>query len=301
MNSTALKPISVSRKNDAVIAVIQNNTTHTIEIEGINHAAEILLGYTHDELSGSTIGQILPEEIIEDINSYIEFEPGGDDLAAVLGRMPHFFIKDKEGHKVPVALKVFYTIADTAGVPRYELLMRDNSRQELLSKIRANSNVIEEIGLADSESTHQTLDAICHYMNDHMLEASFAIMHLDQFDTLNDLYQNNQITSILKETKARFEECCRKDDIITYLGNGTFGIVLFDCSTNNAQIVLNRLRLAIESPQFNPGMNANTTITTSTCYMPVNPNFASESIINTCTSTLEKNKNLQSNCVLSAL
>lgn len=285
MNISPLKALSVSRQHDAVIAVEQNNSSKNIKIEGINLAAEKLLGHPHNEMTGQLLTDILPEHIKESIESFVEYDNNSADLANVLNHMPHFSIIDKKGHIVPVSLKVFYIMANSANSPRFELLIRDHSRIELINRIIKESPVTPSLDIPNTEGSEFIINEIISYTQNHMLEASFATIAIDQIDTLTD----PQKEVILPSLRNQLNRYCRQEDTLTYLDNNIFGLFLLDCGANNATIPLERLRSHVESTPLQLEDGTELSVTISTSYIEINPEMLAHIHVQTCLNKIKEN------------
>lgn len=296
MNSPYLRPLSVSRKHDAVIAIQQNNEAKTLEIQGLNNAAEKLLGYPHTDLQGISLYDILPPDISDDIQSFIEFDNNGKDLASVLNHMPHLSITDKEGHIVPVAHKVFYIMANSVNMPRFELLIRDQSRIELIERITKNTSKDTLLTLPNLQGTTYIGTQLTDYMQHHMLEATFASICIDNYDTLTATDRER----ILPIVRDRLLRVCRQDDQLTVLDNGVFGLFLLDCGTSVAQIPLNRLRSRLESSPIKLDENTSIPTTITAYYAGLEVHDNAEQVVQHCLNSLRQRDAQHVNCVFHA-
>lgn len=247
--------ISAKRKNDAVITVCQNNIDGVVEIEGLNKAAERLTGYSSAELADKNLQMILPEHIKELLKSYLEYEEIGQDLASVLRKIPQFHILNKEEVEIPVSLKVFYVIASHSEKPQFELLMRDITLHKKMEEFKQQINDLQQdkndidaqTGLPSLTSFRTNLELIHSFVKEHSLEASLSIVKMDQSDVFEQQYSQQESTSILKHVYSLVGQSLRKGDITGYLGGGNIALALFDCNAENTKVVLNRIRMIIES------------------------------------------------------
>src|SRR5271170_3171029 len=76
------------RKDDYVIIVCQRNDTRRLEIQALDPALALLLGYGMQEVT--LLNTILPAHINELIADYLEFGSEGNDLSAVLSKVRDF-------------------------------------------------------------------------------------------------------------------------------------------------------------------------------------------------------------------
>lgn len=230
--------ISVSRKNDAVIFVCQDNENQVVYIQDLNAAAEQLTGYTKKDLAGKPIAFILPPAIREILHSYLEFESGGKDLAAVLGKTRKVHIIGHEGRLVPVNLKVFHTVS-TANDLHFQLLLRDNSfgeKMESLKEALYGNNDIPDKGFFE-----RCLKQVLASIADKKITANFALLSICDYPMLKGSLSDKSFVALLGEINNRYHTTSRLDDAIGYLGDGKIGLLIIDCAPENLIIVLERI------------------------------------------------------------
>lgn len=303
--------ISAKRKNDAVITVKQNNDNKTVDIIGINSAASRLLGQTPENLVQKPLQVILPDELSDDLVSYVDFEFGGNDLASVLRKMRKFQLVGKDGNTIPVSLKVFYVLSDDLN-PHYELLMRDTTLLERIEALRDKLMSIHKdkaaaldtkTGLANAQLLTNTLSHIVEFIKGYAIDISFALMNIDKLANLSQKYEGETESNILRAIGAIAEQTCRNEDLVGVMGNGTIGIILFDCNATDAQVVLNRLRQAVGTTQIKPyefEEKPLINVTSSFAFAELTGNHNIQELLNSCKASLDKAEKAGGNRVVQA-
>lgn len=241
--------ITARRRNDAVIAVCQKNDEAQVEIEDINNGAEFLTGYPKAELQGKPFSVLLPKNLKEIVESYVEYEQGGNDLATVLKRAREFSILDKSGHDIPIHLKVFYVPGSDKN-PRFELLMRDMTLQEKIDAIKVklieeqHSNAVTDIDtdLPNAEFLRSYVNTVHDFIESQRVEAVLVTMHIEIFYDSIVNYGKLAGDQLVKTLGGRAKSSARAEDAITYLGDGVLGLLLFDCDAPNAPYAINRIK-----------------------------------------------------------
>lgn len=287
--------ITARRRSDAVIAVCQRNDESEIEIENINGGAEFLTGYPKSELQGQSLSVLLPPNLKDIVESYVEYEAGGNDLAAVLKRAREFSILDKTGHNIPISLKVFYVPGQDKN-PRFELLMRDMTLQEkmdiikaqLIEEQRTNTVVDVDTDLPNAEFLRYYVNTVHDFIESHRVEACLIVMHAENFyDTIvaNGKLSGDQLMKVLGE---RAKGATRAEDAVTYLGDGMLGLLLFDCDAKNAPSAINRIKIKmlIAPVEVKAGIEVSTTLNTVYHQLLLEDSF--DSVIKLCTGAIEK-------------
>lgn len=290
-----MQPISAKRKNDAVVTICQNNQKKAVEILELNRAAERLTGYSADKLMQQPLALILPDDVKEQLESYVEFDTTGEaDVASVLRKVLHFNIKNHQGKIVPVSMKVFYVLSEDAN-PRYELLMRDvtlqNHLEELKTRFHASKEKDETTGLASAATIEDGLSLLADAMQQSSIEATFTLMKVDNLDQLTTENDPDSEAHILKEAGKSIIAACRTEDIVGYLGNGLIAAILLDCNTEDAKVVLNRIRMKAESTPIttnaaNP--DKRTSISISIGFAEIATNSTKDTLVEHCQAALDK-------------
>jgi GGDEF domain-containing protein len=298
MTKGKLVAISASRKNDAVIAVKQDNNERDLLIQGINTGAETLLGYPSSDLRGQSLFSILPEDVCEDIESFLEYEPGGNDIGRVLRKMRNFSLLMKSGEALPLVLKIFPLATEDYQNPTFELLMRDKSVQVLHDRVNdeLETNENPSTGLASKEAMLPILGHATQYMRQHPeAECTFAVMELNDIAGMSKTSET--YVRILQTTRKDFTDCCRTDDVIVNLGDARFGIILFECSQENAKLVTNRLRMKVANNPVVGENNQQISLTCSIAYTRIEGNKSREEPFRYCNKVLDQHQHEAGNRV----
>lgn len=294
--------ITARRKNDAVIAVCQKNDEERIEIEKVNRGAEFLTGYPDAELKGKPFVIILPSNLQDIVESYVEFEPGGNDLASVLKRTREFHIRDKKGQEVPVSLKVFYVPGEDKNA-RFELLMRDITLQEKMDLIKAqlieeqHSNLITDVDtdLPNAEFMRFYVNAVHEFIESNNVEATFVTALAESY--YDTIVSQGKLAGdrLMKTLGERANSSARAEDAVTYLGEGVLGFLLFDCSAENAPAALNRIlgKMLQTEIEVSEGVTVDTYV--NTVYHQISHEDSFETIVQLCYDALNQTSESEGN------
>ncbi len=284
--------ITASRKNDAVIAVCQNNSTKQIEIQKVNPAAAELTGYGKSELEGKLFTDILPDNIKETLDSYVEFDNSFNDLAHVVNRAMKFQILTRDGDVLPIGIRAFH-VPGASQNPCFELLIRDISLQEEMKKIREqlqadkqNADIDPDTGLPSIDFMAQYMEAVRSFLETHRIDATFALMELSVYDMINQNYGEDAANEAVSTVGERFRAVCRAEDAIAYLNDGIFGVLLFDCSGVNAKSVFNRITNKIANPAIRIRGHGELNLNTYVAYHQMRGDEPVEDVVNYCAEQL---------------
>ena len=175
--------MSAKREKDAVIMVCQDNLRRGIYIEGLNHAAEELLGHKEEELIEEKIDKILSGNVLRTIADGVEYSDFGEDLGNVLHKIRYIHVLDENMEPKKVESKIFPT-ATSDNRMHYEILLRDMGMKEkfihfnqhlmnTISKSNDNSDIMEVKSLTD-------MDNILHFFKQEQITGAFCLLGIDQ-------------------------------------------------------------------------------------------------------------------------
>ena len=259
--------MTAQRQDDCVIAVCQDNAQKSIIIEGLNKAAEGILGFSEAELKSSPLQNVLDTYSVDTINNYVEYDDLGQDLASVLNKARNFAIKDKNSNIKKVRIKVFY-VTSTDQNPRFELLIRDISIAEKLQifcdEYIAQHNITykthPEFQIIDENASRELIKIITLFRNQHNINAVFGLLSANR--TIN--LQNNQL--MLKKITDCLSKACRKDDIVGYFGDNKLMFVLLGCEQANSYNAVQRICKIVQSELQDINLQFGSNISISTGY-----------------------------------
>lgn len=300
-----MNSISAKRKNDAVITVCQDNTRKQLIIESMNNAAERLTGYQSSEVIHQLLSTVLPPHINEAVEGGLEFDTAGHDLADVLRRINHFEIITKDGKDIPVSLKVFYVVSSHMGKPEFELLIRDvtvlrkiDELKERVKQQRSGKALNQKLGIPEKDIFLESLGLVHNATIQHTIEASLAMFEIDHVKEHRAEYSAEVGEDIMKSVCDLVIENLREGDLLGYLGNDVFALLLLDCNADDAQAVLNRIRMTIESAIFESVHLTKRLVTSlSMGYTQISPEKEPKALLETCEKALAKSKKSGGNTI----
>lgn len=279
---------SASRKSDSVISVCQHNNAKMVRITGANRSAEEIIGYKLQQIYDHDFNDLLPQDLKEHIEEYLDFEDQYYDLAKIISRTRNFRLKAINGREVPVEVKVFYTLSNGTS-PCFDLLIRDLSlkkemedyRIKLQSERSALSNIIYD---NEKEFLFQEIALVSYFIKKYPIEALFAVFSVNNFDVHSRKLGDN-IADFIQEIKDRFNSSTRIDDSIHYIGNGCFAAIFFDCPYEFAKNVLVRIKWKLSSQEF-VIEEERLTISLSAAYSNLNSELEPDQMVISCERAL---------------
>ncbi|PIR39104.1 MAG: hypothetical protein COV35_04380 [Alphaproteobacteria bacterium CG11_big_fil_rev_8_21_14_0_20_39_49] len=290
--------LSAKRKGDALITIRQHNNNKVVEVVGMNPAAEKLTGYKPEELVGGRIASLLPDRINESLEENIEFEDPSYDFASVARKIPNFQVKNKNGKKIEVSMKIFYLTSKNPTVQDYEILLRDI---RLIKKIEELKNEIASEmngrGSTDISTLMHAYNTAYKFIAEDPIEVTFVTLGIDNFSKLAS-HDEMTVSKVINKYTDIIKKTCRNEDIAAHIENGVIGLVLLDCNTQNAKdVIINRIIDNISSKTIGlfDGTEFNTTLTV--CYTQLIADDNPTDIFNACIDKTLYNQQLGGNSI----
>ncbi len=242
------------RKNEGLILICQNNEDQSLVVFAANARACEITGHTEEYFKGRSLAELVPKDIRESLEEYIEYEDEGADLAAVLGKIREFRLINAQGD--PVALNIKVSLAEAKDKHFwYRLILRDDSyerevesfKQTLAVNFKGHEVLDADTALPDRQSLLKDLEIAHFYTNDKGFSCCFAVFRLDRFEELRRAFGRAQALLALKQIGANVKRNLRADDTLGRVGENMLGLILVDITQESARVVLGRLRWLIAS------------------------------------------------------
>jgi len=75
---------------------------------------------------------------------------------------------------------------------------------------------------------------------------SLAVIDIDDLGVINEIHGKTYGDTVIQKTAEAISKNCRKSDLVGYLGEGKFALLLYNISGINADIMLNTLRQKLD-------------------------------------------------------
>jgi len=239
------------RVGDFLLGVQQHNYERTLIIDQVQHPdlAQESLGFTTEDLVGHPLQNFLASRIADIISEYVEFKEGGDDVADVLARTPRFALLHKSGEEIVLSLRVQRDVS-MDGQPHCQLVLRDERKVARgaihhLADLAKNDEYDDLVGLPNYGSFLTKVRYVFDLIDKKEIQASFAVVRLDNYSVAVSQFKEDAVYALLREVVLRCNQCLRASDLLCYLGNGWFTVLLLEAGKVGAQVPLNRLRAVL--------------------------------------------------------
>ena len=221
-------------------------------VQLMNPAAEILSGFSADELIDGPFARILPPDIAEHHLGYIQRYVEGSDPSSVLGEIRELEIITCAGARVAIELRAF-EINASGGKRRFGAVMHDSSgfraaeesRRQLVENMHDLAAEDELTGLPNRRSFFYALEREVSATSRHGHPACIGIIDIDRFKQINDDYGHDAGDLALKAITVIMQATLRCEDMIARIGDEEFAILLPDTKIDTANIAMERLLQAV--------------------------------------------------------
>ena len=105
-------------------------------------------------------------------------------------------------------------------------------------------------GIYDQHFFFESGTIILQLAKRNKVPLSLAVIDIDNLGTLNDRYSYEISNKIIKSVAKTLKQKCRKSDLLGYLGNGRFGLLLYNISGINTNFTLDTIRKKIEYNKY---------------------------------------------------
>lgn len=255
------------RQTDAVLTIAQDNDRRAIEVSAANETASELIGIAPEELQGMAFSEIVTDKVAEDIDDYVEYISGANDVGEVLRKMRNFQIKGKDGKAVSMRLKILRHHAQVHD--EFLLIMHDEEREResnaALAALReafnkASKNADTE--LPDRATLQKGLELVEEHRESIKNGVCIAVMELDNYDTILSKYGLQACHKAMAAIAQHCQQNLRGNDYIAQADGNRLGFILIGTKREPAKMVLNRLRWLVGALKVRTeqGLDVNSTV-----------------------------------------
>jgi len=226
-------------------------TDKTGRVRYMNPVAESLSGHSQENATGLAIGNILDlvdETSGEKVDSSV-LQCLRDDTVtrAITGRT---LIKP-DGNEIPIeesAAPIKNNSGDTVGAV---LVFEDVSQtRELTRRLSYQASHDALTGLYNRSEFELRLHNALKKAHVEKQQVTLCYMDLDQFKLVNDTCGHIAGDQLLRQLAHKLQEALRDSDTIARLGGDEFGVLLQDCSVEDAHRLASKLRKTVRDHHF---------------------------------------------------
>jgi len=216
-----------------------------------NNAAEILTGYTKEQVLGTSCADGVLMHVSSDGNCLCQ---DGCPLEATMqdgnSREAHVFMHHAQGHRVPVCVRSSAIYGrDDRIIGSVEVFSDDTHRIQMLDRLREmeQAALVDELtGLANRRYFDRAMNAsLAAYLRDGT-EFGVLLIDVDHFKQFNDNYGHDVGDSVLKLVARTLGYNCRAYDTPARWGGEEFAVISEKITADALYAVAQRIRIMIE-------------------------------------------------------
>lgn len=236
-----------TRKDDLRLDVVQHQQEKTLTIIAADKDFEHHIATSQEELVGKDLRTILPRNIQDMIENYVEFGDEMQDLAAVLGKISKFGLLHKKGREIRFSLKILRDMSDGSN-PQFQLhlsrlkVMESLCQQLGLPEVSEKDVMDDDAGMPTRASFLRHLAVVTQAVEMGKVNATLALLRVDQYNTITHQHGQEASSTLLKQLGQVIRTNLREDDVMGYAEPNRVGVLLLETKKENAKIPLNRIR-----------------------------------------------------------
>jgi len=227
---------------DGIITIDENAV-----IGSFNPAASEIFGYSPDEIVGKNISMLTPSPHREMHDDYIRhyIETGE---AHIIGSAREVEAVRKDGSSFPLSLCVGAKSYGDRWM--FTGIVRDiTERKKMETELKKMATTDALTGLYNRGYFNGILENECRRALRYGVALSLVILDVDHFKRINDTYGHIAGDAVLIHLASVLREACRDIDIVARYGGEEFVIILPQTYGENAILMAERLRAAVENAQ----------------------------------------------------
>lgn len=244
----------LSRHNEGVMLVTQNNELHTLTVLGMNDNLRQMLGY--DDLSDDMpFSQLLGSSAEKMIADDIEYDDDAKDLLEVLRSHRQIRLLRQNGVEVNLDMQIMRSAArDRHHLFRLVFSMPSlreakKTLAQILKQSFAGYEVRDkETTLPDEASMRKYIELTQSYMDNKPITTCLVTMRLEHYDNVKKL-NNKHGVNILAHIAGVIQRNLRGDDTVGRVATDALGIILVDINDETVHLALNRIKhMVLQDP-----------------------------------------------------
>ena len=266
-----------------------------------NKAAERITGFPKQEVCGACCADNILRHIDQDGN---ELCVGHCPLAATLkdgkNREAHVFLHHKDGHRVPVSVRIT-PVRDEKGtiIGAIEIFSDNSDRLELAKKVEdlkqaAYMDILTGIG--NRRFCEQVIRTRLYEMQSFKISFGIILFDVDKFKTFNDNYGHKTGDAVLRMMAKTVAGTLRQQDHVCRWGGEEFVAILSNTSLEILKKICERIRIFIEK-SFIIEQEQKLNVTASLGATLSRKNDTMESLINRADRLMYDSKKMGRNCI----
>jgi len=213
-----------------------------------NPAAEILFGYSTDEIMGMDLHNVIVPQ-----RHYADFQKGFARFAKtgegpIMGRTLEMTAQKKDGTEFPVDLSISgIRIKDQWHA--VGIIKDITERKQAEHKLREYAEKDALTGVLNRRKFYEGLEEERERAMRYSRPLSLVMFDIDHFKAVNDTYGHAAGDTVLKKTASVVGEHIRKADVLGRVGGEEFAIAAAETPAASALALAEKIRAAVEAAE----------------------------------------------------
>lgn len=241
-----LAQVTLQSIGDAVITTDADN-----RIKSLNPVAEKITNWQFHEAEGLPLLEIftlIDETTGEPINNFVDQSLCGERLADTT-QHTLLISRDRTEFAIDYCASPIFD-SDRSFVGNIVVFRDVTQSRRLAQQLAWQANHDPLTQLFNRRHFEQLLQAAVISSKTAYQEHTLCYLDLDRFKIVNDTCGHLAGDQLLAQVSVLFQKQLRKTDILARLGGDEFGVLLYDCSINEALKIANVLRSCLEEFRF---------------------------------------------------
>jgi len=223
-----------------------------------NKGAERITGYSRDEVEGSQCWNKILMHVDSEGNSLCQDRcPAGNTLESGNPAEAEVFLHHKNGHRIPVSVKVSPIYDADGAVIGVVEIFRDNSEKlatlSLIEELEEKAFQDTLTGLPNRRYLDRFLLAKLDETSRYDWKFGLIFLDIDHFKSINDTYGHDVGDEALKMLARTLTLSSRSFDIVGRWGGEEFAIAVVNVDREKLRQIAERYRRMIESSSVTAG------------------------------------------------
>ncbi|HON79538.1 MAG TPA: GGDEF domain-containing protein [Spirochaetota bacterium] len=216
-----------------------------------NKGAERITGYTASEVVGKQCSDNILRHVDDSGTELcIQGCPLRDSINDGLSREVDVYLHHREGHRVPVTVRVT-PIRDEEGVVIGAVeVFSDNSRRshvmKEMEKLREEIFIDPLTEVGNRKFADVSLSGKMEEFRSHNVPLGLLFLDIDHFKQCNDTYGHSAGDSVLVSVGRTIANVLRKLDVVCRWGGEEFIVIIPNADVNTLSLVAERIRAFVE-------------------------------------------------------
>jgi diguanylate cyclase (GGDEF)-like protein/PAS domain S-box-containing protein len=216
-----------------------------------NKAAETITGYSKSEVMGHCCADNILRHIDTEGNELcLTGCPLSQTLLDGEQREAYVFLHHKQGHRIPVHIRISSILDDSGEVIGGVEIFSDNSREQKvlqeLEQSRQEKFIDPLLGIGNRRFAEVIFESRQYELKAFQVPYSVVMVDLDDFKEVNDQYGHNIGDQVLQMVVRSIESILRSLDFIIRWGGDEFVLFLPHAAGPGLEDVLKRIQIFVE-------------------------------------------------------